>query len=301
MSPQLKILSSAQFGALAIVLAAGLWGTVGVATRALYGLAPDTNALSIGFFRLALSAPALGLLAWRMVGSALFQVRGRDLALMLGMGAMMALYQVCYFAAIPRLGVTTAVIITICSAPVLVAVLAAVFLKERFTAKMGRALAAALSGTVLLSGLSPAGLAGGGQALTGVLFALGSAAGYAVLTLCSRVLAGRYHPLQPTCIAFTSGALGLLPFALAGGLALTYPVTGWLLLLHLGLVPTALAYWLFLSGLKHTPATTASILALAEPLTSTILAAVLFGERLAPAGFAGAALLVGAMLSLAQP
>jgi DME family drug/metabolite transporter len=66
-------------------------------------------------------------------------------------------------------------------------------------------------------------------------------------------------------------------------------------LLYLGLVPTALAYWLFLNGLRHTPATTASILTLAEPLTSTVLAALLFGERLAPLGLLGAALLLAAM------
>lgn len=298
MSAKLNKLTGAHWGALAIVTAAGLWGTVGVATRALYGLAPATNALSIGFFRLALSVPALGLLAWRTVGPALFRVPRRDLGLMLVMGALMALYQVCYFAAIPRLGVTTAVILTICSAPVLVAVLAALFLKERFSAALAVALLAALAGTILLAGLTPAEFTVRSQEVAGVLLALGSAAGYAVLTLCSRVLAGRYHPLQPTFIAFASGALALLPFALAGGLTLTYPVPGWLLLLHLGLLPTALGYWLFMTGLKHTPATAASILALAEPLTSTLLAAWLFGERLPPAGLAGAGLLIGALLLL---
>jgi DME family drug/metabolite transporter len=287
-----------QLGALAILAAAGLWGTVGVATRALYTLAPAANALSIGFFRLAFSVPALGLAAWLVVGPALFRVARRDLAVMLLMSAMMALYQVCYFAAIARLGVAVAVITTICSAPVLVAGLAALFLRERFTRRMAVALAAALAGTLLTASLSPAAAGQPDQRAAGVLLALGSAAGYAVLTLCSRALAGRYHPLQPITVAFTSGALLLLPFALAGGLSLAYPVAGWLLLLHLGLLPTALAYWLFLRGLQSTPATTASIIVLAEPLTSTLLAAWLFGERLPPSGLAGAALLVGALALL---
>jgi DME family drug/metabolite transporter len=298
MTDKLNSTAGPRFGALAILAAAGMWGTVGVATRALYGLAPATNALSIGFFRLAFSVPALGLAAWGALGPALFRVARRDLAMMLVMGVMMALYQVCYFAAIPRLGVTTAVIITICSAPVMVAGLAALFLKERFTWPMALALVAALAGTVLLSGLSPAQLSQHGQQLTGVLLALGSAGGYATLALCSRALAGRYHPLQPITLAFTGGALVLLPFALAGGLAVAYPPAGWLLLLHLGLVPTALAYWLFLRGLRSTPATVASILGLIEPLTSTLLAVWLFGERLQPAGLAGAALLMAALVIL---
>ena len=298
MSDQQNTSTRAPFAALAILAAASLWGTVGVATRALYGLAPGATALSIGFFRLAFSAPVLALGAWRVLGPALFRVARRDLALMLVMGLMMALYQVCYFAAIPLLGVSTTAIITICSAPVLVALLAAQFLKEPFTRRMALVLAAALSGTVLLSGLSPADLGQHGQALIGVLLALGSAAGYAVLALCSRALAGRYHPLHPIVVAFSFGAVLLLPFALAGGLEVRYPPAGWLLLLYLGLVPTALAYGLFLRGLQRTPATVASVIGLIEPLTSTLLAIWLFGERIQPAGLAGAGLLIGALFVL---
>jgi DME family drug/metabolite transporter len=298
MLEQLKTTTGSRGGLVAILIAATLWGTVGVATRALYGLAPEVNALSIGFFRLAFSVPALGLAAGRAVGRDFLRLPRRDLGLMLVMGAMMALYQVCYFAAIPRLGVTIAVVVTICSAPVMVALLAAVFLGEHFTVRVGLALATAVAGTVLLAGLRPAEVPQPGQELAGLALALGSGLGYAVLALCSRSLAGRYHPLQPIAIAFTIGALALLPFALAGRLVTTYPPAGWLLLLHLGLVPTAFAYWLFLNGLKHTSATMASILTLVEPLTSTVLAAVLFGERLPPLGLVGAGLLLAAMVIL---
>ena len=116
-----------------------------------------------------------------------------------------------------------------------------------------------------------------------------------IISLCSRALAGRYHPLQPITIGFGAGAALLLPFALVSGLAVAYPAAGWLLLLHLGLVPTALAYALFLSGMRHTTATVASIVTLVEPLTSTMLAWALFGERLGPLGLLGAALLLGAI------
>jgi len=64
-------------------------------------------------------------------------------------------------------------------------------------------------------------------------------------------------------------------------------------------VPTALAYGLFLTGMRATPATVASIATLLEPLTATLLAWVLFGERLGPLGLAGTALLLTAMAVLA--
>lgn len=298
MSRQTSLLAGPHGARLAILFAAVLWGTVGIATRELYSLAPTANALSIGFFRLAFAAPALGLAAWPAVGRKLWRLPRRDLAIMAAMGGLLALYQVCYFAAIPRLGVALAVIVTICSAPVLVALLAAGLLRERFTVRTGLALLTAVLGTVLLAGLQPAGVTVPGQTGIGLALALGSALGYAGLTLCSRSLAGRYHPLHPITIAFAAGALSLLPWALAGGLVTAFPAAGWLLLLHLGIVPTAFAYWLFLRGLAHTPATVASTLTLAEPLTSTLLAGLVFGETLAPLGWLGAGLLLAGMVSL---
>ena len=86
-----------------------------------------------------------------------------------------------------------------------------------------------------------------------------------------------------------------LRFALATGFVISYPAGGWALLLYLGLVPTALAYVLFLSGIRQITATVASIVTLVEPLTSTMLAWLLFGEQLGPLGVFGAALLLGAI------
>src|SRR5918911_1317558 len=91
--------SESRRGLLMILLAAILWGTVGSATKALYGLAA-TNALSLGFFRLALAAPALMFACWRALGRRSFRIAPRDLLLMVLIGAAMAFYQVCYFAAI---------------------------------------------------------------------------------------------------------------------------------------------------------------------------------------------------------
>jgi DME family drug/metabolite transporter len=291
-------LAASPRGPAVIMLAAVLWGTVGIVTRLIQSVAPEVGAVAISFFRVAFAAPVLVAWAWHAVGPAWWRVTRRDFGLMLTIGVMMAWYQFSYFAALQWLEVSVAIIITICSAPVLVAVLAALFLNEAFTGRLAIALVAVIAGTVLLSGLTPETIAQQAAKVTGVLFALGSGGGYAVLTLCSRALAGRYHPLQPIAIGFTVGAGLLLPFAL--GTAMTFSLA-WLVwggLLYLGLIPTALAYWMFLYGIRHTSATVASIFTLIEPLTSTVLAAWLFGERLAPTGWLGAVLLLGAMALL---
>jgi DME family drug/metabolite transporter len=289
---------SSTYGLLLIVLSALLWGTVGVAVKAIYGLA-DTNPLSIGFLRLAISVPALFLAGWLVLGGRMFRVvRRRDLAIMLLLGVMMAFYQVCYFGAIAQVGVAIAVLVTLCTAPVLVALLSLWLFREKLTSNLMLALACALLGTFLLVSVQPNTAGVQSNTAIGVLLALGSAFGYAVITLCSRLLAGRYHPLQSLTIGFGTGAIILLPFALLSGFVISYPVVGWLLLLYLGLIPTVLAYVLFLSGLRYTTATAASITTLLEPLTSTLLAGLFFKEQLGLFGVFGGILLLGSIVLL---
>jgi len=283
-------------GVLLVALAALTWGTIGITVRLLYGLT-DTDPLSVGFWRLALSAPPLLLLSRWFAGPEFWRVQRRDLLALGLMGAASAVYQVCYFAAIPRIGLAAAVLINICSAPVIVAVLSALFLRERPTPIVGVVLVIALSGTALLVGGSP-------QAenttalLTGGALALGAGFFYSLVVLTARAVAARYHPVQPIALAFTLSALLLLPVVLATGLDVHYPPAGWLLVIYLGLVPTALGYGLYLRAMRTTPATVAAIVALLEPLISSVFAITLLGERLSPGGFVGGAMLLGSVVFL---
>ena len=57
-----------------------------------------------------------------------------------------------------------------------------------------------------------------------------------------------------------------------------------------------MAYTLYFRGLRSAAASTAALLTLLEPLTGTILAAVLLGERLSATGIAGAAIIATAVI-----
>ncbi|MFP4440285.1 MAG: DMT family transporter [Chloroflexaceae bacterium] len=296
-------LADARWGLLLITFAAISWGTVGIASNAIYELLGNRSfalSLSIGFLRLAFSLPALALLSWTLLGPRTWQVARADLPWIGLIGVAMAGYQVSYFAAVAQVGVTIAVLVALCSAPVIVALLSALLLREPLAGRVLLALGAALAGTVLLVGL-PADMAAQRRMLLGTLLALGAALSYAIVALCSRTLAGHYHPLQSITLGFGVGALLLLPCALLAGLVMNYPVSGWAWLLHLGLIPTALGYLLFFTGMRHTTATAASITTLLEPLTSALLAWWLFDERLGSLGLLGGTLLLGAMLLLYLP
>jgi len=131
--------------------------------------------------------------------------------------------------------------------------------------------------------------------LLGVFFAFLSACAYAGFILCGRLLTGSYHPLQINLVAFATGALLLLLGAASTRLVIVYPASGWLLLLYLGCVPSALGYALFQAGMRSLSATVASIVTMCEPLTAAVLAWILFREELGPLGLLGAACLLGAM------
>lgn len=275
------------------ITAAILWGTVGITTRALYDTT-QTNPLSIGFFRLALATPILAALCWRALGPQSLRIARRDAWLMVLAGAMLGLSQVCYFTAISYAGVAIATLITQCTAPVLVTLISATITREKLAPATLLALVCALAGTGLLVGRGSGSGTAGGTTLA-ALFALGSAVCYSIFTVCSRHLSQRYHPLQSTTVGFAVGAALLLGLASISGFATHYSLEGWGLLLYLGIVPSALAYFLFLTGMKSISATLASITTLMEPLTATLLAWALFGETLGGLGIVGAALLLVAI------
>ncbi|NTU80252.1 MAG: EamA family transporter [Chloroflexales bacterium] len=283
-------LPHAERGGIGLIAGAALlWGTVGVTTQSLYQLSA-TNALSIGFFRLALAAPVLLLTCALLYGRA-WRLQARDIRVAVLLGALMAVYQVAYFTAISYTGVTIAVLVTLCTAPVIAALLGGLLLRERMSRVVALALAGALLGTGLLVGVRPAG-AEAGRLVIGVLFALASALGYASITVCGRLLGPQARPLEVNAVAFSVGALLLLAGTLPVGLATSYTPLSWGLLLYMGLVPTALAYMLFLAGMRRTTATIATLITLLEPLTGALLAWALFGERLAPLSLVGATLLL---------
>ncbi|OGK85913.1 MAG: hypothetical protein A2X52_16605 [Candidatus Rokubacteria bacterium GWC2_70_16] len=297
-------------GLLLICLAAISWGTTG-ATMTLLARDAAAGPLLVGWARLAVAAPCLLLAAWISGRRAAIAVPARasrpwtaaDTASCLVLGAAMAAYQVCYFRAVTLTGVAVAALLAICSAPLMIALLAGAFLGERLTAGVGLSLAMAVSGTALLV-VGPRGLGevSGGFGL-GALLALGAGLSYAAYAVAAKRLLARMAPLRQAAATFTLAALLLAPALLAERAVWAPLAAGWPLLLYLGLGPTALSYALFTTGLARVPATAAGIATLLEPLTAAALGVLWFGERLGLAGAAGAALLLAALalLALAPP
>ncbi|MFW3172599.1 DMT family transporter [Geodermatophilus sp. CPCC 206100] len=282
-------------GFVLVVLAALCWGTSGVSGRVVADRT-DLGPLDIAWHRLAIGAAVLlaaHLLTRRraVAGAPLTRPVAARLALV---AAGLAAYQLAYFAAVASAGVSIATLVALGLAPLLVAVGAALLGHGRPDRATVAALAAALTGLGLLVGLT-AGASAGTAVLLGGLLAVGSALGYAVVTLAS---GGLPAGVPVTLVGFAGGALLLTPVALAAGLRFTTEPVALLTLLYLGAVPSALAYALFFRGLRTVPGAVAAIVTLLEPVTATALATAFLGERLPLGALAGGVLVLAAVAGL---
>ncbi len=252
--------------------------------------------LVVGFWRLAIAAPVLLLLAYR--SSEVRQLPSRQEWLgYLKLGACMALYQVSYFWAVSLSGVAIAALVAICSSPLFIVLLAAWRLGERLSAKIYLALGLGVLGTVLLV-TNPGAIANHpSNFLVGVVLALGSGFSYALYVVLAKGRLSQEHPAALAAFSFTAAALLLTPV-----LVLQPPFWDYLKVLpyflYLGIVPTGIAYAFYMAGLHRTTASTAGIAVLLEPLTATLLGVWVFKEPMGVIGMIGAGLLLGAIALL---
>jgi drug/metabolite transporter, DME family len=286
-----------------VCMAATAWGTGGAVAAILY----DTSGLG-----------PVAVSWWRFAGGFVLLAAGRRwfgprLPLRFPRGSWrpvaltgcgLALSQTAYFAAVDMAGLALATIVTIGAGPVLVAVGARFARIEKLDAGRLAAVLVALLGLVLLVGAPAAdGSPAAGGRPVGIGVALLSAAAYAAVTLLSR--RGTGLPRYDTALGgFGIGAVVFAPLAWTAGVVPTLSGGGLPetlgLLLYLVVVPTALAYALFFAGLAVVRATTASVVALVEPVTAAGLGVGLFGERLTVPALLGGTLLMGTVLLLVR-
>ncbi|MEU4639961.1 DMT family transporter [Micromonospora sp. NPDC023814] len=280
-------------GLLYVTVAAVLWGTTGVAVQ----LVRESTALTptgIGFYRLAIGAVALLALVAHRLGPVLAALRSEPVVLVL-IGVGLGAYQALYFVAVAAGGVGVATLVSLGLAPVLI------FAWESLRARRlpGRtllgALVAGVAGLVLVTVSAGQPGAAAPRPLFGLLAAFGSGVGYAASIVLSRHAARRVPPMTLTTVSIVVGAVALAPVALAEGVAVPARLAPVGLLVHLGVVTTAVAYALFYAGLRTTTGSAAALSTLAEPLTAVLLAGWLVGETLPVPVAVGGVLLLGAV------
>jgi drug/metabolite transporter (DMT)-like permease len=261
-----------------------LWGSAFVAIRdAGQTLSPGSLALG----RLLVSLVVLGIAA----SIAREPLAGRrDLLGIAAFGVLfLGVYSVTLNAAERRVDAGTAAML-INVGPILIAVLAGVFLEEGFPRWLFAGSALAVSGCVLigLANTQTSSRAGFGVALLIV-----AAFAYATAVVIQKPVLARTSPLQVTWIGCVAGTIACLPFAptlvseLGGAGA---PTIGWIV--YLGVAPTALGFATWAYALRRMSAGRLASLAYVIPVVAILFGWAVLGET--PPWLAG----VGGVLCL---
>ena len=191
--------------------------------------------------------------------------------------------------------------IVLSSLPAVVALGAAVALRERLTARRWTAVGLAAGGVAFVAVGRNADLRGtvGGDAL--VMMAVACEASFVLL---SRLIANRFPPTRAIFWVQATSAVMLLPLAVPR-LAEAWPALASSRLLSLlayhAISASVLCNLLWYAGMRRVPASLAGIFTVFLPVTAAILALLVLRERFVPALGAGFALVLASLVVATWP
>lgn len=285
-------LTSKQIGILAVLGSALSFGTTGTTQQ--LGV-PDVAPVAVGAARLASGALFLFIFAYLQRGQrGTFRAPRRDLAIC-GLGV--AMYQLTFFSAVSLTGIAISTVTALGSVPTFSAIVAFLVLGERPSRSWY------LGTSVTIIGISLVGTAKGIDSFSPVGVGLAAMAGFgfAVFSVISRKsLAQGAQDIWLTATSFGVAALITFPFLFTQEIGWLFTQSGSLSVLWLGLVPTAIGYFLFTFGLKRVDTSTAATVVLAEPVTATVLAALVIGESLVLQSYVGIAVVAAGIIYISK-
>ena len=225
----------------------------------------------------------------------LFRIHLKDIWLFAGAAILSILmFSFCYYKTMELTSLSVAAVL-LYTAPFFVIFLSAVFFREKLTLRKCLACLIAFAGCCLVAGIfqtetaiSPAALGFG--LLTGF--------GYGLYTIFSSALLKRgYHSLTILFYTFFFATLGCLAFVnpITATLSITKSGGALLNMFLLALFNSVLPYLLYTKGLSGTEPSVAPIIAMAEPVSATVVGAVFYGEAITVTGAIGMLLVLFAV------
>ena len=275
-------------GVLLIIVSAVSFGTLAIFGR--YAFADGIDIFTLLFLRFTLAAIVIaGLLILRRERMPC----GKELYLLIGMGAMGYVGQSFSYLAAIKFASAGLVALLLYLYPVFVAILSTIFLKEKITRLKVVALAFATLGAAMTA--KPQ----GGQ-WTGILLALSAAVIYSIYIIVGTGVMKNVSAVPSSTVIFASAGVVFGVLAAVNHPHWPLSSSGWLAIVAIMLIATVLPVVTFLEGLKRIGPTNASMLSTLEPVVTFLLAGRLFGEKLGPISLIGGGLILTAVILLTR-
>lgn len=237
------------------------------------GMNPD----SVLLLRYLFAVPMIGIMVLARGRS--FKLSKAEAWLLVAMGLLMAFSSLALFMSYNYMdaGLASTILFVY---PIMVALIMAVFFKEKLTAEMALCILLAVSGIALLQG----GGSEGSASFIGTLLSIGSALSYAIYIV--SVNKTRLRKVATLTVTFYVLLFGVFLFvgrlAFSGDLTLP-PTDKWYLwgcVISLALFPTAISFICTTSAIQLIGSTPTAILGALEPVTAVFFGIMVFGESL---------------------
>jgi drug/metabolite transporter (DMT)-like permease len=188
--------------------------------------------------------------------------------------------------------------------PAAVALLSRAFLNERIAPRVMAGIACAVGGIALVS-LTKNAASAGESSLLGNALLVGAVTCEASYVVIGKKLTGNMSPKRISALINLWGLALVTPFGVWQALRFDFAAVSapsWWLLLFYSIAASVVTVWLWMTGLKHVPASKAGIFTVLLPVSAAAVGVLLLGEQFSAAQAAAFALaLAGVVLATWPP
>lgn len=193
--------------------------------------------------------------------------------------------------------------VTMAALPGVVALLSWAFLKERISRRVAAGIACAVGGIALVAFSKEGGSASSTDtsSLWGNLLLLGAVTCEASYVVIGKKLTGQVSPKRISALINLWGLALVTPFGLWQAWSYDFGAVAagsWVLLLFYSIAASVVTVWLWMTGLKHVPASSAGVFTVLLPVSAAAVGVAFLGERFSVAQAAAFGLaLLGVVLA----
>ena len=277
----LKQFNSKFLGYSYVAMAAIIWGSNGVIVNSV-----PYDAYAIAFLRVLFASLTL-LPIVLLTRKPEMMSAARSWRVMLSLGLLLALGWTLLFHSMKLITIANAVLLNF-TAPIFVALLAPLFLKEKLNKSTLLALAISVAGIAVIS--YQQNLQISDLNLLGVILGLLAGLAYAGFIIASKKALSSFSSQVIAFYSYSVASIFLFPFVI--GTEFSSDLTSWMLLLVLGIFNTGFAVTLYLKGLAMIKAQKAVVLTYLEPASAVVFGFLFLSQQPTPLMLVGGFLIL---------
>ncbi len=284
-----KEASSEFVGAVLVLIAGILWGSIGFFVAELHSLHLDAGMIS--FLRVGFACLLSLIVTIFKEGLSALKITGKDLINCALLGIVChGIYNIFYSFAVTYSGVTVSAVLLNIAPPV--TTFTAFFLfREKITGFKLIAILVNMIGCVLT--VTGGNVSAATLSVIGILCGIGAGTCYAMTAIFGRLASGNRSPWVISTWSYFFAAVSLFPYAKPAAVISSIPAKAWIIAFLYALIPTTIAYFFYYAGVaKVKNSSIVPVLASSETVVAALFGLCFYKEQLNLISLAGIGLVL---------